>query len=120
MSGTGIDVVPNFPGVRYRYESLYRYRRHRYPYRTEVTQVSGIGIDVSNLTVVSVTGIACRTELTAVFGTGNTGGMPRHVRHRTYPCYSLFLVDPLEDMVPGVCCFFSALLPAVRASLSWD
>ena len=60
VSGTGIDVAPNLPkcpvpvlmlyrnyqGVRYRYESLYRYRRYRYPCRTEVTEVSGTGIDV--------------------------------------------------------------------------
>ena len=63
VSGTGIDAVPNLPkcpvpvlmlystygSVRYRYESLYRYRRYRYPYRTEVTEVSGTGIDVQNL-----------------------------------------------------------------------
>ena len=60
MSGTGIDVAPNLPkcpvpvlmlyrtyrSVRYRYESLYRYRRYRYPYRTELTEVSGTGVDV--------------------------------------------------------------------------
>ena len=60
MSGTDIDVAPNLPkcpvpvlmlyrnyqGVRYRYESLYRYRRYRYPCRTELTEVSGTGIDV--------------------------------------------------------------------------
>ena len=63
MSGTGIDVAPNLPkcpvpvlmlyrtyrSVRYRYESLYPYRRYRYPCRTELTDVSGAGIDVSNL-----------------------------------------------------------------------
>ena len=60
MSGTGSDVVPNLPkcpvpvmmlyrtyrSVRYRYESMYRYRRYRYPYRTELTEVSGTGVDV--------------------------------------------------------------------------
>ena len=58
-SGTGIDVVPNLPkcpvpvlmyrtygSVRYRYESLYRYRRYRYSYRTEVTEVSSTGMHV--------------------------------------------------------------------------
>ena len=63
MFGTGIDVVPNLPkcpvpalmlyrnyqSVRYRYESLYRYRRYRYPYRTELTEVFGTGIDVQDL-----------------------------------------------------------------------
>ena len=62
VSGTGIHVVPNLPkcpvpalmyrnyrSVRYRYESLYRYRQYRYPCRTEVTEVSGTGIDVPNL-----------------------------------------------------------------------
>ena len=52
--GTGIDAVPNLPkcpvpvlilyrtyrSVRYRYKSLYRYRRYRYPCRTELTEVS--------------------------------------------------------------------------------
>ena len=60
VSGTGTDVVPNllkcpvpvlmlyrnYPSVRYRYESLYRYRRYRYPCHTELTEVSGTGIDV--------------------------------------------------------------------------
>ena len=60
VSGTGIDVVPKLPkcpvpvlmlyrtyrSVLYRYESLYRYRRYRYGYRTELTGVSGTGIDV--------------------------------------------------------------------------
>ena len=58
-SGTGIDIVPTLPkcpvpvlmyqnyrSVRYRYESMYRYRRYRYPCRTELTEVSGTGIDV--------------------------------------------------------------------------
>ena len=58
--GTGMDVVPNLPkcpvpvltsyqtyrSVRYRYDSLYRYRRYRYPYRTELTEVFGSGINV--------------------------------------------------------------------------
>ena len=61
VTGSGIDV-PNLPkcpvpvlmlyrnsrSVRYRYESLYRYRRYRYPC-TELTEVSGTGIDVPNL-----------------------------------------------------------------------
>ena len=59
VSGTGIDVVPNLPkclvpvlmyrnylSVRHRYESLYRYRRYRYPCRAELTEVYGTGIDV--------------------------------------------------------------------------
>ena len=64
VSGTGIiDVVPNLPkcsapvlmlyrthrSVRYQYESLYRFRRYRYPYRTERTAVSGTGDVVPNL-----------------------------------------------------------------------
>ena len=54
VSGTGIDVAPNLPkgpvpvlmlyrnyqSVLYRYESLYWYRRYRYQYRTEFTEVS--------------------------------------------------------------------------------
>ena len=35
-----------YRSVRYRYESLYRYRRYRYPCRTELTEVSGTVIDV--------------------------------------------------------------------------
>ena len=56
----GIDVAPNLPkcpvpvlklyrnyrSVRYRYESLYRYRRYRYPCGTELNKVSSTGIDV--------------------------------------------------------------------------
>ena len=53
-----VDVVPNLPKHpvpvsilnRYpyqpRYRSSYRYRRYRHPYRTEVTELSGTGIDV--------------------------------------------------------------------------
>ena len=61
VSGTGIDIVPNVPkrpvpvlmsyrsyrSFWYRYESLYRYRRYRYPCRTEITEVSGTGIEVA-------------------------------------------------------------------------
>ena len=36
----------HYRSVRYRDESLYRYRRYRYPCRTELTEVSGTGIDV--------------------------------------------------------------------------
>ena len=36
----------NYRSVRYRYESLYRCRRYRYSCRTELTEVSDIGIDV--------------------------------------------------------------------------
>ena len=56
LPSTSMDVVPNIPkcpipvliyrnnrSVRYGHESLYRYR---YPCRTELTEVSGIGIDV--------------------------------------------------------------------------
>ena len=35
----------NYRSVWYRYESLYWYRRYRYPW-TELTEVSGTGIDV--------------------------------------------------------------------------
>ena len=105
VSGTGIDVVPKLPkcpvpvlmlyrtyrSVRYRYEGLYRYRRYQYPYRTELTEVSGTGIDVvPNLCIDVVPNLPkcpvpvlmyrtyrsvryrywCRTELTEVSGTG--------------------------------------------------
>ena len=98
VSGTGIDVVPNLPkcpvpvlmlyrtyrSVRYRYESLYRYRRYRYPYRAELTEVSGTGIDVvPNLPKCPVPVLLsyrtyrsvwyrylCRTELTEESGIG--------------------------------------------------
>ena len=60
VPGTGIDIVPILPkcsvpvlmlyrtyrSVRYRYESLCQYRRYQHPYRTELTEVSGTGIDV--------------------------------------------------------------------------
>ena len=60
VSGTGVDVMTDLPkcpvplwmlyrrhrSARYRCESMYRYRRHRYCSRTEVTEVSGTGIDV--------------------------------------------------------------------------
>ena len=53
-----VDVVPNLPKYpvpvsmlyRYGYQPRYRrpcrYRRYRYPCRTEVTELSGTGIDV--------------------------------------------------------------------------
>ena len=58
--GAGVHIVPNlrkcpllvlmscrtYRSVQYRYESLYRFRRYRYPCRTELTEVSGTGIDV--------------------------------------------------------------------------
>ena len=62
MFGAGMDVVPKpvlmlyrtYRSVRYLYERLYRYRRYRYQYLTEltegchaeVTEVSGTGVDV--------------------------------------------------------------------------
>ena len=60
VSGTGIDVVTSiakcpasvlmfyrtYRSVQYRYDSLYRYRPYRYPHRTELTEVYGIGLDV--------------------------------------------------------------------------
>ena len=97
MSGTDIDVVPNLPkypvpvlmygtirSVRYRYESLYRYRRYRHPYRTKLTKVSGTGMDVvPNLLKYLVPVLMsyrtyrsvryrclCRYELTEVCSTG--------------------------------------------------
>ena len=94
-SGTGIDVVPNLPkcpvpvlmyrtygSVRYRYESLYRYRRYRYSYRTELADMSGTGIDVPNFLKCLVPVLmSCRihrwvryrylcTEVTEASGTG--------------------------------------------------
>ena len=90
VSGTGIDVVPNilkcpvpvlmyrnYRSVWYRYESLYRYRRYRYPYRTELTEVSGIGIVVLPKRPVP--------EILAV----DTGGMPRYVPCRTHLFYAV-------------------------------
>ena len=96
MSGPGIDVpilpkcpvpvlmYPTYRSVRYRCESLYRYRRYRYPHRAEVTEVSGTGIYVvpnlpkcpvrvliSNRTYRSVRyRYLCCTEFTEVSGTG--------------------------------------------------
>ena len=60
VPGAGIDIVPNLPMCRvpvlmlyrtcrsvwHRYESLYRHRRYRYPYRTELTEVFGTGMDI--------------------------------------------------------------------------
>ena len=64
-----------YPSVRYRYESLYRHRWYRYPYRTEPTEVSGTFIDViPNLPT-------CPVPVTpAVYN----GGMPLYVPYRTY------------------------------------
>ena len=56
-SGAGINIVPSLPkcpvpvlmlyrtyrSVRYGYENLYRHRRYRYLFRTELTEVSGTG-----------------------------------------------------------------------------
>ena len=46
----GNDMISHraYQSVRYRYESLYRYRRYRYSYRTELADMSGTGIDVPN------------------------------------------------------------------------
>ena len=67
--GTGREVVPHLPkcpvpvlmsyrtyrsiryrlnyrSIRYRRKGLYRYRRYRYPYRTELSEVSSAGFDV--------------------------------------------------------------------------
>ena len=93
MSSTGIDV-PNlsyrsYLSVRYRYESLYRYRWYRYPCRTELTEVSGTGIDVvPNLPKYPV------PVIPAVY----TAGMPRYVPNRTHPCK--FNFDCAQDSPP--------------------
>ena len=96
--GTGIDFVPNLPkcpipvlvlyrnyrSVRYRCEGLYRYRRYRYPCRTELTDVARTGIDLVPKLAKSPIPVLmsyrsyrcvryryyCRTELTEVSGTG--------------------------------------------------
>ena len=81
LSGTGIDAVRNLTkrpvpalmyrrhrSVRYRYKSLYRYPRYRYKYHTEVTEVSGTGIDVRPKLQ------KCRTPIIPAVC---TGGMPR-------------------------------------------
>ena len=86
VSGTGIDAVPNlakcpvpvlilyrtYRSVRYRYGSLYRYRRYRYryPYRTELTEVCGTGIDVVPKLPKCPVPVLMFTELTEVSGTG--------------------------------------------------
>ena len=92
-----MDVVPNLPkcpvpvlmlyrnclSVRYRYESLHRYRWYRYPCRTEVTEMFGTGIyvvpklpkrPVPALMYRTYRSIryryGCRTEVIEVSGTG--------------------------------------------------
>ena len=66
----------NCRSVRYRYESLYRYRRYRYPCLIELIEVSGTGIDVQpNLTKYPV----------PVIRPVYTGSMLRYVPHRTHP-----------------------------------
>ena len=122
VSGTGIDVVPKLPkypvpvlmlyrngrSVRYQYESLYRYRRYRYPCRTGLIEESGIGIDlVPNLPKCPVTVLMsyrtyrsvryrywCCTELTEVSGTGNTGGI-----YRWYASVRTVLNTPIRKHV---------------------
>ena len=73
------------------YESLYRYWRYRYPYRTKLTEVSGTGVNfLSNLRKCPVPVLMsfwayrsfpwwywCGTEPTDVSGIGNTGGIDR-------------------------------------------
>ena len=118
VSGTGIDVVPNLPkcpvpvlmlhrnyrSVRYRYKSTYRYRRYRYPCRTELTEAFGTGIDVvpklpkcpvpvlmSSRTHRGVRYRYSCTEVTEVSGTGidvvpklPKGPVPVLLSYRTY------------------------------------
>ena len=102
--GTGIDAVPNLPkcpvpvlmdrtyrSVRYRYKSLYRYRRYRYPCHTKLTEVSGTGSDVvPNLpNEVSGTGSDVVPNLpkcpVPAIPPVYTGGVPRYVPYRTHP-----------------------------------
>ena len=91
VSGNGSDIVPNLPKLpvpvwmfywtcrsdRKRYERLYRYRRYRYPYRTELSKVSGTGISVvPNLP-------NCPVPVTPAL---YIGGTPRYVPYRTHLC----------------------------------
>ena len=116
MSGKGIDAVPKLPKrpvpvlmsyrsyrtVRYRYESLYGYRRYRYSYRTELTEVSGTGIDVvpklPNYPVpVSMSYRSYRT-----------------VRYRLYRRYTSVRAIPNTPLVLGICYCSSLPAPACR------
>ena len=84
VSGTGIDVVPKLPKcpvpvLMYR---SYRSVRYRYWCRTELTEVSGTGIDVPVPVLMYRSYRSVRYRyccLTEASGTGNTGG-----RHRRY------------------------------------
>ena len=93
VSGTGIDVVPNLPKCPVSVLMVYRsYRsvRHRYPCRTELTEVSGTGINGrTEVTEVSGTGIDVVPNLpkcpVPVIPAVYTGSMPRYVPYRTHP-----------------------------------
>ena len=98
VSGTGIDAVPNLPkcpvpvwkfvpvsavpvSMSYR---TYRSVWYRYWRRTELTEVSGTGIDVvPNLPKYPV------PVIPAVY----TAGMPQYLPYRTHPCI-IALVQP--------------------------
>ena len=120
--GTGIDV-PNLPkclvpvwislpkclvpvwisyrtyrSVRYRYESLYRYRRYRYPCRAELTEVSGTGIDVVPNIPKCPVPVLMSYQTYRVSGTGNTGDMyRRYASVRTVPNTPLDLFSGLGE-----------------------
>ena len=67
-----------YQSVRYRYESLYRYRRYRYSYRTEPTEVSRTGIDIVPNLLKCLVPLAELTEVSVpVIPVVYTGGMPR-------------------------------------------
>ena len=67
--GIGIHVVPNLPKCAVPVLMSYRtYRSVRYRYE-------------------------CRTELTEVSGTGNTGGMTQYIIYRSHPAlYATLLI----------------------------
>ena len=123
VSGTGIDVVPNLPKcpvpvlMSYR---TYRSVRYRYWCCTEITEVSGTGMKVCtgtggtgihvvpNLPTCPVPVLMsyrtyrsvwyrywCRTELTEVSGTSNTGGI-----YRRYATLRTVTNTPLISLLP--------------------
>ena len=71
-----VDAPGTNPKSQRVWSVRYRYARYRYCYRTELTEVSGIGIDVvPNLPKRPV------PVISAVY----TRGMPRYVTYRTHP-----------------------------------
>ena len=112
--GTGIDFVPNLPkcpipvlvlyrnyrSVRYRCEGLYRYRRYRYPCRTELTDVARTGIDlVPKLAKSPIPVLMSYRSYRIVRYIGNTGGMTRYVPYRTHPSFYAVQRYPLDHQL---------------------